>query len=41
MYVTGEILKLLIEQYGYETNNIWELKKFGINTENICENKKL
>ena len=39
--VTYTQLKLFLEQYGYETNNIIELKKFGIDVQNIRENKKL
>lgn len=34
-------LKLFLEQYGYETNNIEKLKKFGINTDNMKLNKLL
>ena len=39
--VTYQQLKLFLETYGYETNNILELEKFGINTKNIKHNKKL
>jgi len=39
--VTHEKLKLFLETYGYETNNILELKNFGINTTNIKQNVKL
>jgi hypothetical protein len=33
--VTYDVLKLFLEIYGYETNDIFELKKFGIDTKNI------
>lgn len=33
--VIYENLKLFLETYGYETNDILELNKFGINTKNI------
>ena len=36
--VTYEQLKLFLETYGYETNDILELKKFGIDTKNIKHN---
>jgi hypothetical protein len=39
--VTYEKLKLFLETYGYETNDILELKKFGIDVENIKHNKNL
>lgn len=34
-------LKKFLETYGYETNDIFELKKFGIETKNIKQNIKL
>lgn len=39
--VTFEKLKLFLETYGYETNDILELKKFGIDTTNIKHNINL
>jgi hypothetical protein len=39
--VTYEYLKLFLETYGYETNDILELNKFGIDTKNIKHNSKL
>lgn len=39
--VTYEKLKLFLETYGYETNDILELKKFGIDVKNIKHNKNL
>lgn len=39
--VSGEQLKLFIETYGYESNNIVELKKFGIDTKHIKPNKNV
>lgn len=39
--VTYEQLKLFLETYGYETNDILELQKFGVNTKNIKHNIKL
>ena len=39
--VTYEKLKLFLEIYGYETNDILELSRFGIDTKNIKHNKKL
>lgn len=41
MYVTYAQLKTFLEIYGYETNDILTLNKFGINTENILYNKNL
>ena len=35
MSVTYEQLKLFLETYGYESNNILELHKFGIDITNI------
>jgi hypothetical protein len=35
------LLKTFLETYGYETNNIDELKKFGISTQQIKHNIKL
>lgn len=34
-------VKQFLETYGYETNNLIELIKFGINAANIVENKNL
>ena len=39
--VTYQQLKLFLEIYGYETNNIVELTKFGIDIKNIKQNKNL
>jgi hypothetical protein len=39
--VTYEKLKLFLETFGYETNDILELNKFGIDVENIKHNKNL
>jgi len=39
--VTYEKLKLFLETYGYETNDILELKKFGIDTKYIKHNRNL
>jgi len=39
--VTYEKLKLFLEIYGYETNDILELKKFGIDTKDIKHNRNL
>lgn len=39
--VTYEQLKLFLETYGYETNNLLELKKFGVDTTNIKNNTNL
>ena len=39
--ITYEKLKLFLETYGFETNDILELKKFGIDVENIKHNKNL
>lgn len=39
--VTYEKLKLFLEKYGYETNDILELKKFGIDTKDIKHNRNL
>ena len=41
IFVTYEQIKLFLETYGYETNHIFELKAFGIDTTNIKHNKKL
>jgi hypothetical protein len=41
MTVSFEQLKLFLEKYGYETNNLLKLQKFGINTKNISYNKNL
>jgi hypothetical protein len=34
-------LKNFLEQYGYETNNIYELIKLGISIKNVKQNSKL
>jgi len=39
--VTREVLKLFLETYGYETNDILELKRFGVNTSYIISNPSL
>ncbi len=39
--VTYEQLKLFLEIYGYETNNILALQNFGIDTKNIKHNPNL
>jgi hypothetical protein len=39
--VTYEKLKLFLETYGYETNDILELKKFGIDIKDIKYNRNL
>ena len=39
--VTYEKLKLFLETYGYETNDILELQKFGIDVKNIKHNRNL
>ncbi len=39
--VTYTQLKTFLELYGYETNNLLELQKFGINTNKIESNKNL
>jgi hypothetical protein len=39
--VTYEQLKLFLEKYGYETDDILELKKFGIDTKDIKHNRNL
>lgn len=41
IHVTYHQLKLLIEQYGYESDDILELKNFGIDTKNIEHNRNL
>jgi hypothetical protein len=41
IHLTYERLKLFLEKYGYETNNLDLLINFGIETKNIKENKKL
>ena len=41
IYVTYEKLKLFLETYGYETNDILELKHFGIDIKNIKHNRNL
>jgi hypothetical protein len=39
--VTYEQLKLFLEMYGYETNDIIELKKFGVDVKNVKHNRNL
>lgn len=39
--VTYDKLVLFLEIYGYETNDILELKNFGVDTQNIKHNSKL
>ena len=39
--VTYDKLKLFLQKYGYETNDILELRKFGINTTYIKHNSNL
>lgn len=39
--VTYTQLKLFLEKYGYETNNILELTKFGVNIKNIKQNSNI
>ena len=39
--VTYQQLKIFLETYGYETNDILELNKFGIDTKNIKHNINL
>ena len=39
--VTYDKLKIFLEKYGYETNDILELRKFGIDTTFIKHNRKL
>jgi hypothetical protein len=39
--VTYEQLKLFLEMYGYETNDILELKKFGLDIKNVKHNINL
>jgi hypothetical protein len=39
--ITYEKLKLFLETYGYETNDILELKKFGIDIKDIKHNRNL
>lgn len=41
MALNFEQLKLFLETYGYETNDILELKQFGIETKQIKQNPKL
>lgn len=38
--ITYEQLKIFLETYGYETNNILELNKFGIDTKHIKQMSK-
>lgn len=39
--VTYQQLKIFLETYGYETNDILELNKFGIDTKTIKHNRNL
>jgi len=39
--VNYEQLKIFLETYGYETNDILELNKFGIDTKHIKQNRNL
>jgi hypothetical protein len=39
--ITYDKLKLFLETYGYATDNILELKQFGIDTQNITHNTNL
>jgi hypothetical protein len=39
--LTYEELKYFLETYGFETNNLYELNKFGVSTNTIKENKEL
>lgn len=39
--ITYEKLKLFLETYGYESNDILELKNFGIDIKNIKHNINL
>ena len=39
--LTYDKLKLFLEYYGYETNNIHELNKFGISVKDMKHNYKL
>lgn len=39
--ITYEQLKLFLQTYGYETNDILELEKFGVDVSNIKHNKNL
>lgn len=41
IYVNYEQLKLFLETYGYETNDILELNEFGIDTKKIKHNRNL
>ena len=41
LFLTYEKLKLFLETYCYETNDILELQQFGINTSKIKHNIKL
>lgn len=38
IFLTYKQLKLFLETYGYQTDNIFELKKFGIDTKNMKQN---
>ena len=39
--LTYELLKIFLETYGYETNNILEFNKFGVDTKHIKYNINL
>ncbi len=41
MLMTYNTLKNFLQIYAYETNNIMELKNFGIDIKNIKQNKSL
>lgn len=41
MVLTYSELKLFLEKYGLETNNMAVLKKFSIDVKNMAENKKV
>lgn len=39
--VSFEQLKLFLEKYGYETNDLTRLEHFGVDVKNITNNPKL
>jgi hypothetical protein len=39
--LTYEVLKTFLETFGFETNDILELQKFGVDTHKIKHNRKL
>ena len=41
MILNYETLKLFLEKYGLETNDILTLQKFGVNTTTVKHNKNL